>query len=177
LSLITAYQTDPANPLPVGALLGALDRMIRYITRTYADALGGYADARQDVYAALLGVCKKYDLTKDTGVEMHLLGDTANALASKVNRGIKDSTKEVHLDELPAAVTMPPSMRKVDLERAIAAKIVTEYELKLLRWRHHDELSWETIAKRLKTTDEAARKKVNRIAEKLKQWGSARKTK
>ena len=176
MSLISLYQSEPANPLHVGALLGALDRVIRYITRTYAEALGGYADAKQDVYAALLGVAKSYDtINKSTGVELHLLGDTANALGAKVNRGIKAATKEVSLDELPER-TAVIDLARVDLSLALKRKVVRKEDLPLLRL-YLDGKSYAQIGKLLtpKITEKAVERRLEKAVNRLQEWASEKK--
>jgi hypothetical protein len=89
------YQSDPSSPIRTGALLGALDSMMAALLRTRREALGGAADARQEVITAVLSVAQTYDLARSSGVGLHLLGDVANLLARQVGKGLQTLQNEV----------------------------------------------------------------------------------
>lgn len=175
--MISAYQIDPANPATTAAILVALDRMIRYLTRTRQGALGGRRDASQEAIASVLGACRVYDLTQDQQVETSLMGDVTNALRPKVKRAAQALAAEVPLEEAGERTTQPPSFRQIDLQRAIAKKKINDQELQLLSWQHVERLSWEEIGERLRATPDAARMRAERIAQRLSQWADQKKKK
>jgi hypothetical protein len=179
LALITAYKTNPSNPIATGALLGALDGMTRYLTRTRAASLGGPADAKQDVIVATLTVCQEYDLEQATGVELNLLGNIADALVGKVRRGVKTLTNEVLTDELPERISPALSLAGIDLALAVTRKIIRRVDLPLLNARYLDGKTYNDIAKAInekkparKVTAQAVKRRIQKAAERLQRWAS-----